>query len=119
MKKRNDLFFLYGGLCLLFVAILFRAFGIPSLYFWVTFSAAISLKAFFLILTFRKKGFKPGLGLYLILAGVAMILISILFKTVYPFPVLRNILFYGAIALKVIGLLIMIFRGKTAEESET
>jgi uncharacterized membrane protein len=53
-----------------------------------------------------------GLWLYLILAGVAMILVSMLFKNIFPLPVVRNILFYGAISLKISGLLLMFLQKK-------
>jgi uncharacterized membrane protein YbaN (DUF454 family) len=100
--------FLYSGLGILLIAFTFQWAGMSTYYFWVLLSIAIVFKAFFLVSVFRLKGFKPSLWLYFILAGVAMILISLLFKTIFPIPVLYKILFYGAISLKITGLILMI-----------
>jgi hypothetical protein len=83
--------------------------GAPPYCFIILFGIAISLKSIFLILVFREKGFKPSLWLYLILAGVALMLLSILFKNTFQMPVLNKILFYGAIMLKMSGLVLMLF----------
>ena len=104
MKKPGNKVFLYAGLVILLVAVSVRWIWPFSTAFWILFITAIILKAYFLITVFRAKGFKPGLWLYLILAGVALIFLSILFKTVFHIPLLRDILFYTAICLKIAGL---------------
>lgn len=108
MNTLNIRVFLYGGLSLLLLAFVVRAWGVPSVYFWGLFAAAILLKSIFLFGVFRLKGFRLTPGMCLILAGVAMMLVSFLFKTVYPLPVIRILLFCGAISLKSIGLIWML-----------
>ena len=101
--------FLSGGLCLLFVAFVCTRAGLPGYCFWLLFGMAIALKVLFLVFTFREKEFKPKPWLYFILTGVAMILLSLLFKTIIPMPTLQKGLFYGAVTLKTTGLLLMLF----------
>ncbi|MCD8102195.1 MAG: hypothetical protein LUE26_06450 [Alistipes sp.] len=105
----NRKIFLFIGLSILFVAFVVRWANGPFLWFGILLGTAITFKVLFLVLTFREKEFKPSPGFYMILAGVAMILISMLFKGVFPAPVIQKILFYGAITLKVSGLGLMIF----------
>ncbi|MDH6358504.1 hypothetical protein [Parabacteroides sp. PF5-9] len=112
MKKIDKKVFLYSGLMILCAAFFVRGLGVPSLFFWILFGLAISLKGLFLVDVFREKGFKPTLWLLLIVAGVVLICISVLFKTVFHLPVLRDVLFYMAIALKLTGLLFMLFQRK-------
>lgn len=110
MKKLNNKVFLYSGLALLAIAFIIRYLGVGvSFYlFWILFGIAILLKALFLVGTFSKKGLKAGKWLCFILAGVILIFVSMVFKYLYPVPLLRDILFYGAITLKVIGLILML-----------
>jgi len=100
---------LSGGLCMLLIAFVCKYTGMPTYCFWVLFGMAIALKTLFLVFTFREKGFKPKLWLYFILAGVVMILLSMLFKTIIPITTVYKALFYGAITLKTTGLLLMLF----------
>lgn len=118
MERTTSQIFLYSGLSLLLVAFIVKWLGAPLYCFWALLGMAIVLKVFFLITIFRIKGFKPGLWLYLIFAGVAMILVSLLFKSVFPMPDIRNMLFYGAISLKVIGLFLMVFENKFFKKNE-
>jgi Zn-dependent protease len=108
MRRLDNKVYLYLGLALLLFSFVLRYFEASTWLFWTLFGVAISLKCFFLFTVFREKGFRPSLWLYLILAGVTLILVSMLFKTVFPIPWLRNVLFYGAIVLKLSGLLLMI-----------
>lgn len=108
MNTLNNKLFLYSGLSLLFIALILRWSGIPATIWIPAFVVAILLKIIFLVNVFRTKGFKMSLWLMLIITGVAMILVSLIFKYVLPIPLLRNILFYGAITLKVSGLIIML-----------
>jgi hypothetical protein len=114
MRKVNNKVFLYGGLALLFIAFAIRWLrpGISLVYFGVLLGMAITLKSIFLITIFRRKGFKPALWLYFILAGVIMILLSLLFKYAYPVPSVQLTLFYGAILLKVSGLILLFTQKK-------
>lgn len=109
MRIANNVRFLYAGLTFLLIAFVVKWFGtaIPSYYFWILIGIAVVLKAVFLINVFREKGFKPALWLYLILTGVALIFISMFFKYICPISVLQQLLFYGAIVLKVAGLILM------------
>ncbi|MDR1552391.1 MAG: hypothetical protein LBS69_02870 [Prevotellaceae bacterium] len=109
IQKHRKLF-LYSGLSILAVSFIVKWTGAPLYYFHILLCTAIVLKMLFLIAVVSIKGFKPGLWFYFILAGVAMILISMLFKT--AFPILYKILFYGAIALKTAGLILMILHKK-------
>ncbi|MDR0421022.1 MAG: hypothetical protein LBH30_06220 [Prevotellaceae bacterium] len=104
--------FLYLGLGILALAFAVKFIGAPAYCFWILLIAAIMLKIGFLISVCFAKEFRPSVWLYLILAGVALILTSMLFKTIFPMPVLRGILFYGAILLKITGLFLMIFKDK-------
>lgn len=114
MRIANNLIFLYAGLTFLLLAFIVRWFdtGLPSYSFWVLIGIAVCLKTIFLINVFRQKGFKPALWLYFILAGVALIFASMFFKYIYPVSVLRLLLFWGAIGLKVTGLILMFARKK-------
>ena len=103
---------LLGGLCMLLIAFVCKYTGMPTYCFWVSFGAAIALKTLFLVFTFKEKEFKPKLWLYLILAGVALILLSMLFKTIIPLTMVYKVLFYGAITLKTAGLLLMLFSSR-------
>jgi uncharacterized membrane protein HdeD (DUF308 family) len=114
MRKINNKIFLYSGLVLLLMAFTIRWFkpDISPVYFWMLLGIAITFKSIFLINVFRRKDFRPALWLYFILAGVIMILVSLLFKHVYPMPSVRLTLFYGAITLKVSGLILLITQRK-------
>ena len=101
--------FLYIGLGILLAAFIFNRLGVAVCYFRTLLCIAVFFKLLFLLSVFRAKGFKLSLWLGLILSGVAMILLSMLFKTTFPIPVLYNILFYGAITLKISGLVLMLF----------
>jgi hypothetical protein len=105
--------FLYGGLGVLLVAFAAKWTGMAAYCFWTGLGIAVALKTLFLISVFRAGKFRPGLWFYLILTGIGLILISLLFKTVFPVPLLYQILFYGAISFKVSGLILMLrSRGK-------
>ena len=107
MNNKNKLF-LYAGLSLLLITIIIRGFGVSSAIWIPIFSIAILLKGIFLINIFRSKKFKMTGWLMFILIGVAMILISMLFKSIFPIPLIRDVLFYGAITFKVLGLILML-----------
>jgi len=99
--------FLYAGLIILLIAFIGKWSNIPEPYFWILLGIAIMLKTLFLISMFRVEGFKPSLWLYFILAGVAMMLISMLFSpTGFVF---HKTVFYFAILLKTTGLILMLF----------
>lgn len=110
MQRINNKLFLYYGLGLLFLAIILRFSGVPTMVWAPLFGLAIGLKTIFLIRVFRSGNFQLSLWLGLILAGVAMIFISMIFRYLYPLPWLWCILFYGAIALKLTGLVLMIIK---------
>ncbi|MCF7804105.1 MAG: hypothetical protein K9N46_12215 [Candidatus Marinimicrobia bacterium] len=107
MKNR---LLLYGGLTLLAIAFAGKVLGVPTALFWILFGFAITLKATFLFTVFRQKRKISKVGLYLILAGVVLIMLSLPFKAVYPIPWLRNTLFYGAITLKVAGVVLLLVK---------
>jgi hypothetical protein len=77
--------------------------------FWFRLLAgiAIALKTVFLVLTFRARGFKASRGLYFILTGVVVMLVSLLLKATADVPVLHRTLFYVAILLKITGVILM------------
>lgn len=103
----NNKLFLYTGLILLLIAIFIRWQGVSATIWVPVFGIAILLKSIFLINMFRTKGFQMSLWLMFILIGVIMILASLLFKSIFPIPLIRNILFYGAITLKASGLILI------------
>lgn len=111
-NKNNSKLLLYTGLTFLLIALITRWAGGGAILWIPVFSLAIILKAAFLFVTIRSRKFKWSLWLILILTGVIMIFVSLLFKYVFPIPLLRDILFYGAITLKIAGL-ILLFIGKT------
>lgn len=106
--KINNHFYLYAGLGLLLIALLVRAAGVDLLIWLPIFTIAILLKAIFLIHTLRSKSFSMRPWLILILIGVALLVISLLFKYVFEQLQLRTIFFYAAISLKVLGLILML-----------
>jgi hypothetical protein len=110
MKSKSNLkyLFLFGGLLFIFVAMAVLWTGGSFAYYGSLLGIGILFKAIFLGFVFREKGFRWNFGLTLILIGVVMIFLSLLFKTIFPFPVVRNVLFYGAIAMKVSGLVLVI-----------
>lgn len=112
MKEKNNKYFLFAGLTLLLIAIVAQSMGASTVLWGILFGLAILLKGIFLYNIFRYKDFKMTLWLGLILAGVVMILVSLLFKYVFSMPILYNILFYGAITLKTSGLLLLIIQKK-------
>jgi hypothetical protein len=112
MNVKNNKIFLYTGLGILLTAFILKWSAAITYWFWILLGVAIVFKVAFLISVFRTKGFKPKLWLFLILTGVAVILISILFKTVFHIPNVYKILFYIAIALKTTGLILMIFSNR-------
>ncbi|MDR0560012.1 MAG: hypothetical protein LBG92_07555 [Prevotellaceae bacterium] len=113
MKKKFYKIFPYAGFLLLAVAFAVKWTGCSVILFGILLSMAVALKTVFLISVFRTKGFRPDLGFYLILTGVAMILLFLLFKEFSLVPVvLQRILFYGAISLKITGLIITIYTKK-------
>lgn len=121
MRRNGVKILLYSGLALLALALTLRSLGVDTLFWAPLFVLAIALKTGFLVLTFRARQFRWHLWLILILAGVAMILLSLVFKHIYPLPLLRNILFYGALALKLSGLLVLMagkMRGHSTSEKE-
>lgn len=107
IMMRNNKIFLYIGLSLLLVALVLREVGIVSPLWVPIFSLAILLKALFLFNIVRSKDLKMSLWLLLICIGVVLLLISLLFKSVFHVPLLRDILFYAAITLKTTGLVLM------------
>jgi uncharacterized membrane protein HdeD (DUF308 family) len=107
--QKHKKILLYTGLGLLAISFVLKWAGAPAGWFRILFCIAILFKVSFLIAVFSSKKFRPGWWLYLILAGVVLILISMLIKTVFPIPALYKILFYGAISLKITGLIFMIF----------
>jgi hypothetical protein len=109
--------FLYGGLGVLLVALVSRWAGMAASCFWIWLGVAVALKTLFLISVFRAGKFKPRLWFCLILTGVGLILTSLLFKTVFPIPVLYKILFYGAISFKATGLVLMLLQKKRSMEN--
>ncbi len=112
MRKTGSRIFLYIGLGILLVAFVVKWLNAPMFWFWTLLGMAISFKLYFLIAIFRAGSFQPSLWFYLILTGVAMILTSLLFKNILPIPIIRNILFYGAISLKITGLTLMLLEKK-------
>jgi hypothetical protein len=106
--QKPKIAFLYSGLGILLVAFAAKWTGMAMYYFWTGLGIAVALKTLFLISVFRAGEFRPGLWFYLILTGVGLILISLLFKTVFPVPLLYKILFYSAISFKVTGLILML-----------
>jgi hypothetical protein len=113
--KTGHRVFLYAGIGLLLIAFSAKWLGVSMCYFWILFVAAITSKITFLIIALRRKSVRSDLWLYLILAGIAMILVSLLFKYIFPMLLVRNVLFFVAILLKVTGLALMLAGKKKSE----
>lgn len=107
LKKYNGKLLLYTGLSFLLIAIVIRGLGGSNTIWIPIFILAILLKTMFLFVIFRARKFKWSLWLTLIVSGVILIFISLLFKYVFPIPLLRDILFYSAIFLKITGLILI------------
>jgi len=97
---------------MLLIAFAARQMHAPMYCFLILSGAAILFKTFFLIGIIRNKSIKVGLWFYLILTGIAMVLISLLFKNIFPIPIIRNILFFGAILMKITGLILVLTEKK-------
>ncbi len=110
--KHNKLF-LYTGLTLLLLSLILKYFGAITVIYVPIFIAAIVLKLIFLINIFKQKNSLNKTGLYIILSGVVLIIISLIFKKAIPMPVVNKILFYMAITLKISGVLHIITNRKT------
>jgi hypothetical protein len=110
--------FLFTGLSLVLAALLVYGVGGSHALFLTLLILGILLKMVFLGNVFREKGFRWSVGLTLISTGVGMILLSLLFKSVFPQPLLRNILFFGAIALKVSGLVLLIVQNRRKKKNQ-
>ena len=117
MNVKNSKIFLYTGLGILLTALILKWFAAITYWFWILLGIAIVFKTAFLISLFRTKEFKPKLWLFLILTGVAIILISMFFKTVFHIPLVYKILFYTAISLKATGLILMIFSNRKNQKN--
>ncbi len=99
--------YLFTGLAFFGIASLVLLAGWHPAWFWVLLGAGVSMKVAFLFCTFRRPDFKMSAPIYMILIGVATILVSLLFKSLVPLPVVRAVLFYMAIALKVGGVVLL------------
>ncbi|MDR2466647.1 MAG: hypothetical protein LBD35_04565 [Prevotellaceae bacterium] len=100
--------FLYLGLSLMLLAFAFKlTANMSDFWFRLLAGIAIALKLTFLVLTFRAKGFKANRGLYFILTGVGVMLVSLLLKATVDVPALHRTLFFVAILLKITGVIIM------------
>lgn len=109
MKEKRFLL-LYAGLALLALAFVLKyALHVTPFIFGITLGMAIALKVLFLLLTFKQKGFHMKLPIILILIGVAMIITAANCKGNVPMP-LYHCLFFGAIGLKITGVLLLIFK---------
>ena len=104
--------FLYIGLSILAAAFVVQWTDGSLALSYALLGIAIIFKVIFLINVFRAKGFRPNPGFYMILIGVTMILTSLLFKKLIPIPILQKLLFGGAIALKIFGVVLMIIDSK-------
>jgi hypothetical protein len=109
---------LYAGLGLLALFFAARWAGAPAGLCWTLFGVAIACKTLFLIRVFSAKGFRAGGWLYFILAGVALMLLSMLFKTPFPAPALQQTLFYAALGLKATGLCLLMVKKKNVNPEE-
>lgn len=109
MKEKRFLL-LYSGLTLLLMAFILKyAFHVTPLIFGITLGIAITLKVLFLLFTFKQKGFRFKLPTILILTGVAMIITATNCKeSISAIP--YYCLFFGAIGLKITGLLLLLLK---------
>gem|GEM_PF-6976433 len=110
MERRKVL--LFTGLCFFGLAAFVLLAGWHPALFWVLLCAGVCTKTAFLIFTFRMPDFRMSAGMYMILTGVTLILLSLLFKWVWVMPLLRNILFYSAITLKVSGVAMLFYKAR-------
>lgn len=107
MKHKSNRLLLYCGLTLVTTSFIAKwTLNISDLLFYVLLGVAISCKILFLLSHMQAKGFKMDIGIYFILTGVGLMLLSMLFKTIFPIPVLQQILFYTAISLKITGVIL-------------
>ncbi|MDR0766245.1 MAG: hypothetical protein LBF09_04840 [Odoribacteraceae bacterium] len=105
---------LYCGLFLLLLSFVTRWSGMTGYYSTTLLVAALLLKASFLVIVLRSRGFSlsPAFSRF-ILPGVVLILVALFFKS--SCPLLYKVLFLSAIALKVTGLYLLLFPGKRRE----
>ena len=110
-EQRHSKIALYSGLSVLALAFISKWMQMPVYSFWILLCIGIAIKTIFLISIIRS-GLKPNKGFYIILIGVGMILISMVFKYIYPILLLSKILFFSAILLKITGLILMMIINK-------
>ncbi|MGL4908471.1 MAG: GNAT family N-acetyltransferase [Bacteroidales bacterium] len=108
MNRHRNKLLLYSALTLMLTAIVSKQLGLASVYWIPVFSIAILLKYVFLLTLLQARKFKLSLPLILIIIGVGFMLTSFIFKTAFPILWLHSTLFYGAIALKITGLILAI-----------
>ncbi|MGL4955703.1 MAG: GNAT family N-acetyltransferase [Bacteroidales bacterium] len=108
MNRHRNKLLLYSALTLMLTAIVSKQLGLASVYWIPVFSIAILLKCVFLLTLLQARKFKLSLPLILIIIGVGFMLTSFIFKTAFPILWLHSTLFYGAIALKITGLILAI-----------
>jgi hypothetical protein len=113
-RKTDNRTFLYTGLIFLAIAFAVKWFcPAPWVFcYWVLLGVGIVFKCIFLVGVLLRRETKPGVWVWLILLGVVMMLVSFVFKGLYPVTVVRWMLFYGAIVLKVSGVGLMMMRRK-------
>lgn len=103
----------YSALALLFIAFAIKWIGAPIYYFWILIAVVVFLKLFFVLFLFKEKKLKPGIGLYLIMTGVALILASLALDKIFFTLSIHKVLFYIAITLKITGIaMILLVNGK-------
>ncbi|MDR0794815.1 MAG: hypothetical protein LBE79_01990 [Tannerella sp.] len=112
MVKTRKKILLYAGLGMLALAYSVKWLDAPVYYFWILFGLAITFKVLFLIAALRSKHFRAGLWLYMILAGVALIMVSFIFKHFFSIPMIQNLLIYCAITLKLCGIMLMFWENR-------
>jgi uncharacterized membrane protein YbaN (DUF454 family) len=102
--------FLFGGLGLLLLTGMIKWLDGPPCFIRLLFGLAIFCKVLFLVVNLStKRKFEFSLPLKFILTGVALILLSYVFKVFFPDLLFRKLFFYLAIIFKSVGLLLLLF----------
>jgi hypothetical protein len=89
-------YFLFFGILFIVAALIIRNQNLPILYFFITLTTGVVLKAFFLLKAFRLGIIKKSIPLYILLTGVLFIFVSMVLKHGFgigPFAVF--ILYFG------------------------
>lgn len=101
---------LYSGLTCVLIAIVCQRMGVNPILFWLFLAFGIGFKILFLFRVFRVSKVHLGVGLYLLLSGILLLLITLIAKSYWPDLFFLSLLYYVSFVLKGTGVILLILR---------